>query len=74
MAMTKTTVYLPDDLKSRVRQAAERRGVSEAQFIRDSLEKSATDVRPMPTFGLFRGTGESIDWNSNDHLEGFGED
>ena len=74
MAMTKTTVYLPDDLKSRVRQAAELRGVSEAQFIRDSLERSATDVRPLPRFGLFRSAGEPVDWNSNDHLEGFGED
>lgn len=73
MAMTRTTVYLPDDLKLRVRRAAQQRGVSQARFIRDSLERSAADARPRPRGGFITATApEPIDWNTNDHLAGFG--
>ena len=35
--MEKTTVYLPDELKQAVKRAASRRGVSEAEVIRESI-------------------------------------
>lgn len=71
--MTKTTVYLPDELRVRMRLAAEARGVSEAQFIRDSLQHSVELVRPRPRGGLVTAPAPPIDWDSNEHLAGFGD-
>ncbi|MDE3111561.1 MAG: ribbon-helix-helix protein, CopG family [Chloroflexota bacterium] len=48
--MEKTTVYLPKDLKKRLRAGARDRGVSEAQLIREGLEAV---LAPRPTFPLF---------------------
>jgi hypothetical protein len=73
MAMTKTTVYLPDELKARLRRAAEQRGVSEARFIRESLEGAVDAVRPRPRGGFIVDSTEPIDWTSDEHLTGFGD-
>lgn len=71
--MNKTTVYLPDDLKRALKQAAARRGISEAEVIRSAIQREVGTLRPRPRAGLFSGDGVRIDWNSNDHLKGFGE-
>ena len=52
--MDKTTVYLPPELKSAVKRAARRRGVSEAEVIRESIRDAVGGERPQPRGGLFR--------------------
>lgn len=44
--MVKTTVYLPEDLKQRLEQAASRSGESEATIIRSALERWLESVLP----------------------------
>jgi Ribbon-helix-helix protein, copG family len=46
--MVKTTVYLPDDLKGRLEQAAELSGQSEATIIRSALEGWLDMLLPRP--------------------------
>lgn len=70
--MDKTTVYLPQDLKAAVKQAAEQRGTSEAEVIRESIRASVGGVRPAPQGGLFSGP-EPIARRVDELLEGFGE-
>ena len=70
--MDKTTVYLPQDLKAAVKQAAQRRGISEAEVIRESIRASVGDIRPAPRGGLFAGS-EPIARRVDELLEGFGE-
>ena len=69
--MDKTTVYLPAELKVALRQAAQRRGVSEAEVIRTALAAEVAAERPRPRGGLFR--GESISGRVDELLTGFGE-
>ena len=65
----KTTVYIPDDLKAGVEREARRRGVSEAQVIRDAI--AAVVVRPRPRPGLIE--GEPVADRADELLGGFGE-
>lgn len=72
--MVKTTLYLPESVKRGIERLAQERGVSEAEFIRDSLAKSIAHARPRPRGGIVAlGGHKPIDWNSDDHLAGFGE-
>ncbi len=72
--MVKTTLYLPESIKRGIERLAQERGVSEAEFIRESLAKSVEQSRPRPRGGVVAlGGREPIDWNSNQHLAGFGE-
>jgi hypothetical protein len=48
MCMVKTSVYLPDDLKERLAQAAEVSGESEAHIIRSALEQWLAQLLPRP--------------------------
>jgi hypothetical protein len=74
VAMVKTTVYLPEQLKRRLERAASLHSVSEAEFIRSSLESSVGVSRPLPKGGIVEGNlAHAIDWDSNEHLAGFGE-
>ena len=70
--MDKTTIYLPAELKSAIRLAARRRGVSEAAVIRDSIRSAVGDERPRPRGGLFA-SGAPIAREADKHLAGFGE-
>ncbi len=70
--MEKTTIYLPSELKSAIRRVAGRRGVSEAEVIRDSIRRAVGDERPNPRGGLFA-SGAPIARQADDHLTGFGE-
>lgn len=40
MAMYKVQFVLPEDLHRRLRQAAQRRGISMSQFVREALERA----------------------------------
>lgn len=70
--MEKTTLYLPDDLRSAVKSAAAQQGVSEAEIIRQSIRRAVGDSRPRPRGGLFRG-GQSIARHADEALVGFGD-
>jgi hypothetical protein len=52
--MTKTTIYLPDDLKHQVKQAAKRENRSEAEIIREAIAAAMRKrMPPAPTLPLF---------------------
>lgn len=71
--MKRTTVYLPDELKARLEAEAKRRGTTEAQIVREGVDKETR--RPRPRGGIISG-GEldARDIDSTDALKGFGED
>ena len=72
--MFKTTVYLPDSVKRRLRDVARRRGVSEAQLIRDALQRLVAEERPRPRAGLFSSGDPTLAERIDEELEkGFGE-
>ena len=48
-----TTVYLPDDLKRRLEQAAQQDRRSEASIVRDALEEALDRREVAPTAPLF---------------------
>lgn len=66
---TKTTVYLPADLKELITREARRRGVAEAEVIRTTLAEGLR--RPKPRAGII--TGPPIADRVDELLEGFGE-
>ncbi len=65
----KTTIYLPDDLKSAIEREARRRGCSEAKVIRDAVSEAVSRPRPRP--GLL--DGEPLADRVDELLAGFGE-
>lgn len=69
--MDKTTMYLPPDLKARLRRAAASRGVSEAEIIRQALRAAVDEERPAPRGGLFESSAP-IARDADEHLRGFG--
>lgn len=68
--MQRTTLYLPDELKTAVRREAKRCGVPEAEFMRRAI--GAAVSRPSPTPGLFT-TDEPIAERADEFLAGFGD-
>lgn len=48
-----TTVYLPDDLKRRLEQAARQDRRTEASIVRDALEEALSRREVAPTVPLF---------------------
>jgi len=44
--MVRTTVYLPENMKQRLAEAARRQGQSEAEFIRSAIEQRVGEVLP----------------------------
>ena len=70
--MEKTTVYLPEDLKRSLQRVARRRGVSEAELIRESLRSAVQSGRVRPRGGLFS-SGNPIADRADELLAGFGE-
>jgi metal-responsive CopG/Arc/MetJ family transcriptional regulator len=74
--MIKTTVYLPEGLKTRLARVAKSEGRSEAEVIRAALEQYTTRTRPRPRLPLVAGNGVT---NVAEHVdevlaEGFGGD
>jgi Ribbon-helix-helix protein, copG family len=71
--MTKTTVYLPEGLKRALAKVAKRRGMSEAELLREAVARVTSDVdTPAPTLPLCRSTGPSIAGDIDRALDGFG--
>ncbi|MCV7402191.1 ribbon-helix-helix protein, CopG family [Mycobacterium fragae] len=70
--MEKKTVYLPDELLAAVKRAAQQRGVSEAEVIRDSLRQTLGAAKPPPRSGLYTAS-EPIAGHVDELLDGFGE-
>ena len=71
--MTKTTVYLPDDLKAALARVAATTGRSEAGLIREAIAALVSQASPpRPRGGLFRGE-DSLSTQVDEHLSGFGE-
>ncbi len=71
--MVRVTAYLPRHLKDALHRAAQIRGFSEAQVIRDSLESSLLRKRQRPRGGLYA-SGDPIAHRVDELLaEGFGE-
>jgi Arc/MetJ-type ribon-helix-helix transcriptional regulator len=72
--MQKTTVYLPDELKRALARVATRRGVSEAELIREALRAITRDAGPpKPRLPLFESGLPDLAERIDAALEGFGE-
>ena len=72
--MHRTTVYLPDDLKQSLTRAAKRRGVSEAELIREGVALAvARDEPRKPRIPLFSSGQPDLAERFDELLEGFGE-
>lgn len=73
--MHRTTVFLPDDLKKALSRAARRRGLSEAELIREGVGLAiAQGDRPRPRLPLFTSGQPDLAHRFDELLEGFGED
>jgi hypothetical protein len=71
--MTKTTVYLPRELKRALKRAARQRGISEAELLREAVSRVVGEGgAPAPKLPLFRSSGRSIAGDIDGALEGFG--
>lgn len=72
--MTKTTVYLPDELKRDLERLAASSGRSEAQLIREAVAAlTTTSARPRPHGGLFSSGEPLLSERVDEALAGFGE-
>jgi hypothetical protein len=73
--MKKTTVYLPDELRVRLKRAAEESGKSEADLIRAGVEHIVeVELTPLPRGPLWSGPGNLAEHVDEILAEGFGED
>jgi hypothetical protein len=71
--MTKTSVYLPPELKRALTRLARQRRCSEAELLREAVARlTAQADTPAPRLPLFRSTGPSIAGDVERALEGFG--
>ena len=72
--MRKTTVYVPDGLKSRLARAAADSGRSEADLIREGIELVSGRVEgAKPRLPLFASDEPDLAERAEEHLAGFGE-
>ena len=65
----KTTLYLPEALKRRIEDEAQRKGIAEAEVIRRVLDSGLE--RPRPCGGIF--SVEPIGDRMDEAMKGFGE-
>jgi hypothetical protein len=72
--MKKTTVYLPDELKSALGRIAVERGHSEAELIREAVrELVRSSEPPRPRLPLFSSGDPTLAERIDEELVGFGE-
>jgi len=71
--MRRTTVYLPDDLKGELSRAARDEGRTEADLIREGVERLLRSRQPEPQLPLFTSDQPHLAENVDDLLAGFGE-
>ena len=74
--MEKTTVYLSRELKARLARVAEQSGVSEAQLIREGVERVVSSrAAPRPRLGIFASGEHDLAHRVDEELrKGFGRD
>lgn len=72
--MTKTTVYLPEELKAALSREAARTRKSEAEIIRSALEAQlgVGSDHPTPGWGLVSGPSLTVEEMDEAFAEGFG--
>jgi hypothetical protein len=71
--MNKTTVYLPDGLRDALAAHASRRGVPQAEVIREAIQAAVGAERIRPEGGLYE-SGDPISERVDELLaEGFGQ-
>ncbi len=68
----KTTLYLPADIKGAVELEARRRGVSEAEVVRDALRKALMSDPIRPRAGIIKGREPIAERVDELLAEGFG--
>jgi hypothetical protein len=74
MAMQKTTVYLPDELKTALERAATVSRRSEADLIREGIRRVADEyASPEPILPLFHSDDPELAERVDEALAGFGE-
>ncbi|MCA1687032.1 MAG: ribbon-helix-helix domain-containing protein [Actinobacteria bacterium] len=72
--MKKTTVYLPDDLKSALGRLASQRRRSEAELIREAVgDLIRNSETPRPRLPLFSSDDPTLAERVDEELRGFGE-
>jgi hypothetical protein len=72
--MKRTTVYLPEDLKAELEQAARATGRSEAELIREGVRQAVTSSSPSrPHIPLFESGDPTLAERVDELLAGFGE-
>jgi hypothetical protein len=74
--MVKTTVYLPEDLKERLEEAARMSGEPEARIIRSAIEGWLESLlpRPVPHWGTIEFDDPDLPFKVDEVLaEGFGQ-
>ena len=70
--MQKTTVYVPEELKRSLAQAAAARGCSEAELIREALRAVTAGSAPRPRLPLFESRKPRLAERVDEALAGFG--
>jgi Arc/MetJ-type ribon-helix-helix transcriptional regulator len=71
--MQKTTVYLPDDLKSDLERTAVATGRSSAELIRAGIRLAiAQETPPAPRSGIFQSNDPSLSERVDELLADFG--
>ncbi len=72
--MKKTTVYLPDVLKARLERVAEEKQSSEAEVIREAIDRFTSErEHPRPKAPLFANGAVAAIVDFDQALQGFGE-
>jgi CopG-like RHH_1 or ribbon-helix-helix domain, RHH_5 len=71
--MRRTTIYLPDHLKGDLARAAHEEGRTEADLIREGVERLLRSRRPEPRLPLFASGQPDLAEKVDEMLAGFGE-
>jgi hypothetical protein len=69
----RTTVYLPEELKRSLAIAAHEEKRTEADLIREGIERLLQSRRPDPRIPLFKSGNPDLAENVDRLLDGFGE-
>ena len=73
MVMRKTTVYLPEDLKSELERMAAETGTSEAELIREGIRLALAKRHATPTIPIYISPDPHFAERVDEYLKGFGE-
>lgn len=71
--MIKTTVYLPRQIKRRLAALADREGRSEAELIRNAVDRLVSEAPRKPRYPLFKSGDPTMARRVDELLKGFGE-